>query len=214
MTTKRGASCWLLFAASACTLAASTVLGRAEGKGPDFVPQFQVVETTQAAKVVLVPEGTAFRARLSEAQLNSWGCTVTTRDPARIASLIDLLKRSEIGVPEKPYPNWLGEPRSAIYLTLSNGSEAKFLFSRTFSNVVGVTGLFTYLPKSESLPVTGASSLPRELAVWAGDTGPIWVEASHNQQDCEYYIEKAKKSRCAAGDVRCHVDEEIQRSKK
>jgi hypothetical protein len=214
MTTKRGTSCWLLFAASACALAASTVLGRAEGKGPDFVPQFQVIETTQAAKVVFVPEGTAFRGRLNEAQLNSWGCTLTTRDPARIASLIDLLKRSEIRLPHNAHPDWLGEPREAIYLTLSNGDEVKFLFSRAFLNVVGVTGLFTYLPKSEGLPVTGASSLPRELAVWAGDTGPIWAEASHNQQACEYYIEKAKKSRCAAGDVRCHVDEEIQRSKK
>src|SRR5215831_17634800 len=137
-------------------------------KTPGFIKQMQLIRTAQEATVVIVPPEWAFRGRLTEARLREVGCTFSTRDPSRIARLADVLERADV----KVFGSLEHEPREGIFMTLPDASEVKFVFGTDYDGEETVRGIFTHLPEFDNLHITADKSLPRDLTLWAAETGP------------------------------------------
>jgi hypothetical protein len=163
------------------------------GKQMVFMEQMLAIRTAQAATVVIMPPDSYFLVRLNETTLREYGCTFVTRDPSRIASLFDILKRADVTIyrgAEK-----MLEPRQGLFLILPNGSGIKFLFGRSFRDRSTVEGTFSHLPHLENIDVTGNQTLPRDLALWAAETGPPITKLSYMQSGCEWFIAMTKDSK-------------------
>jgi hypothetical protein len=170
---------WIVATGIIFNIQASVAQKTSEEKTMDLIQQMQVLQTTRVATVVIVPPDWAFRVRLNEGSLKDVGCTFVTRDPSRIANLIEVLKRTDVRITDSIYSSW--EPREGIFLSLSDASEVHFLFDQHFAGRNIVQGTLTHLPHFDNSYVTGNESLPRELIRWAADTGPPTSKYHHHQ---------------------------------
>ncbi|MBF0462300.1 MAG: hypothetical protein HQL87_13005 [Magnetococcales bacterium] len=144
--------------------------------------QIDILKTTQTATVVLARQDVAYRVGLNEISLRERGCTYITRDPSRISSLVDLLRRSDLNVEANDIGAW--EPREGIFLNLDNGTEVKFIFSRKFINHNKITGTFIRSPSCNKISITAGPLLVSELTQWAVQTGVSEEMNTQEQIEC------------------------------
>jgi hypothetical protein len=164
----------------------STAQNITADKTGDFIQQIRAIQITQLATVVIVPPYWTFRVELNEASIKEVGCTLATRDPLRIAALIEILKRAEVRIAGNSDKPW--GPREGIFMTLPDDRDIIFLFGKNLLGQNEVPGMFTHLPLFKSLNITGRQSLPRDLVLWAADTGPPATKYLYNKAPCEEFM--------------------------
>jgi hypothetical protein len=151
--------------------------------------ELQAIEKTTVATVFVVPPSLRFRIGLTEKDLKSIGCAVTTSEMRRIDELVKILRRDWFRIGFVAPIDQFGEPREGIYLTLSDASEATFLFEMMSRNATSTPGVFTHLPYIKGLHISGAPLIPTNVARWAANTGPPRPMERSFRQDCETFFE-------------------------
>ena len=84
--------------------------------------------STASARVVISDPLTLYVAKLTEQEMNRYGCAYPVTDPQELLALFDLLERARIEV-APPFYRSGPEPRVGVYFSGSDGSKHKFLFT-------------------------------------------------------------------------------------
>ena len=145
---------------------------------------FNQLRTAQTATFFLVPWSDLTFIRLprwDESILKELGCTYTTQDPVHIANLIGILEHADIKKASGSEAEFLSARNGelmmmsadqAIYLTLADGTEAKFLLGAGWNpDIKTVPGQFTHVPEFKNFPLRARRSLTRSLVQWAVAVG-------------------------------------------
>ncbi|MBF0462299.1 MAG: hypothetical protein HQL87_13000 [Magnetococcales bacterium] len=173
----------------------STTAWCAADESIDLYQQIELLKMARTATVVLVPERWFFDRRLDESGLKEGGCTYTTRDPALVSSLVELIKRADVAVASNVEGPCGGGAWGAwgahegIFLNLSNETEVKFLLGRNFiGQNARIRGEFSLSDTFKIIHVTTERSLIHDLMQWAVQTGEPEVHNARRQTECKNYI--------------------------
>ena len=127
-------------------------------------------DTATQADVFVVPPMSLYRSDLDEARMQGQSCHFVTSDPAAIRALATLLQRAAIepsAVYQRP------DIREAVYLTLADRSQLKFLFQDNNGGHLRVNGVAETTAGGDvrTVAVTAGETLSRDLRGWADARG-------------------------------------------
>lgn len=140
----------------------------------DVIKQINTIGAVKMVTLIFVIPYSEHRAKLTESTLKKWGYKYVTQNPDYILDMVDILKNANIQTKSKPGKSW--ETREAVYLTLANDKEVKFLFDYPYPGGDILMGSFN------EISITANPLLPDALFKWAARL-PI-------NTDCEDFIKK------------------------
>ena len=113
-----------------------------------------------AAEVTVIPELVAYPMALREVDLKRLGCTVKSANGKALATLFDVLRKSEIKSSE-PVPGY-DDPRLRIVLTKEDGTTTKLMFKSHAQEADGLVH-----GTVDGAYAAAAPSLPKDLREWS-----------------------------------------------
>jgi hypothetical protein len=146
----------------------------ADVNATDIIKQINTIGAVKTVTLFFVIPYSEHRAKLTASTLKKWGYNYVTQNQAYISSMVDILKSANIQTKSKAGNSW--ETREAVYFTLENGKEVKFLFNYPFPGEDILMGSFN------EISITANPSLPEALFKWAARL-PI-------NANCEEFIKK------------------------
>ncbi len=160
-----------LAAASACVPAL----------GLDLPTLIGSTDTASSATVYLVPPMAVFTTTLDEGHMQLSACRYTTSDPASVRALVALLAGAGVaGTPLYQRP----DVREGVYLTLTDGSQLKFLLQDNNGSRLPVIGVAENSTSGSStrVSVTARRDLALDLRKWAEMRGGSGTGSSCDRQ--------------------------------
>lgn len=141
------------------------------------------------AKMVILPWSVIVEVIVDEEYLNKHACVFSTESPLHLEHLIRLLQQLNVNTEKKPSA---GTPRQAIYLTLADGTEVKFLLSNRYTNkkiygIVSQPGLPGFVDKY----LIGDARFVVDLYKLAADIGTLKAISPYGQSmhsTCDYFF--------------------------
>lgn len=136
-----------------------------------WLRQMPGIRAVQSATVVIAaPFG--YREHVDEDFLKKFGCAVKTQAAARMTALVEILERARLAPYEGREASFdEQEYREAVYLSLEDGTELKFLFGQRFTGRNNIRGAFSNVRNAQGTRITAGSTLAQELLRWALATG-------------------------------------------
>ena len=136
---------------------------------PSFMSR---ADTATQADVFVVPPMSVFRTPLDEAHMQGQGCHFVTSDPAAIRALAAMLQRASIEqspVYQRP------DIREAVYLTLADRTQLKFLLQDNNGGRLRVAGVAETTAGGDvrTVAVTAGETLAGDLRGWADARGGV-----------------------------------------
>lgn len=123
--------------------------------------------TTVSARVVISDPLTQYVAKLTEQEMNEYGCAYPVTEPQEVQALFDLLDAGQIAV-APPFYLFGPEPRFGIYLLGKDGSADKLLFTGTLLHPKPEHGTYN---STVHIQATNPNFAP-ELRAWAWERKP------------------------------------------
>jgi hypothetical protein len=125
----------------------------------DFIKQINNIGDVKEVTLIFVVPRSEHAWMLSEAELKKGGHKYVTQNLDYISNMLNILKSANIQTKSKAGKSF--EPTEAVYLTLANDKEVKFLFNYPFPGEDILMGSFN------EIPITANPSLPEALFKWA-----------------------------------------------
>jgi hypothetical protein len=151
-----------------------------------IIDKIAELQTAKVATVRLIPTDWMFVAEFGF-ELQTVGCLYVTNDLSRIDTLIDIIRQAHLKAANNTDYYWVKGPREGIYLTLSDGSEVKFVFEREYPSQNGVHGKLIQTNKFIDLNIVADKSIINSIIRWSVGIGAAPAKNVKDITACEYF---------------------------